>query len=160
MNVSTVELTLSLGKNQFITNWLSSPTSEGVVGTFVSNKGIETLRLEDDIISPYGNLEFDPDNSIVLLVPLSDLTIEITQFVPDLIRKVTAIPIANSIQKGNSDSEDYIVNHFDQNNNLVAESYSYVDEEAQLIKIVLVVWNNQIPIEVLKRMGQKRLEEL
>lgn len=135
MQIHEFEYTITLGRSGFINSWLNTPPSsqEAYIGKLLSEE-TKNLCLEG-IFSSKGKLAISPDSLLILLsVPEEQYS---NVFIPDFIFHNSGIRI--SLSTCDFENDDYITNHFDSKDNLIAQSYTVLEEELNLCKILLIL---------------------
>ena len=135
MQIHEFEFTITLGRSGFIHSWLCTPPSsqEAYIGKLLSEE-TKNLCLEG-IFSSKGKLTVSPDSLLILFsVPEEQYS---NVFIPDFIFQNTGTRI--SLSTCDFENDDYITNHFNSENNLIAQSYTVLEEELNLCKILLIL---------------------
>lgn len=137
MKVNELELSISLGGNQFITNWLNNPPKQdqAFIGTFVTYK-MTRLCLED-FLSSKGQMKVTP-SSLVAFFTLPETGFSETETIPSFLFETTSYLITDSKIDGSS---EWIVSHF-HNEDLIAQSYICYETELKIYRIIIVFNTN------------------
>lgn len=134
MKVNEIEMSVSLGKNAFIVNWLDSVPNqnEAFLGSLVISK--KTSLCLESFLSSRGRLQVEP-SSIVAFFTVPEDEFDVTNYIPTLLFRSTGYHINESKQ---GDSE-LITNHY-SNGHLIAQSYTAYETELKLYRVVLIIY--------------------
>lgn len=135
MLIHDFEFTISLGKSRFIDSWMkSSPVDhEAYIGKLISETS-KDLCLES-LFSKRGRFIVSPGSLLLLFtIPEKDFS---TDFIITFIFQTVGRRI--SLSSCNLQDEDYIIQHYDQENNMIAQSFTLYEEVLKIYKIILVI---------------------
>ena len=133
MKVNEIEMSISLGRNSFIVNWLDSipNQNEAFLGSLVIPK--KTSLCLEGLLSPRGKMQVEP-SSIVTFFTVPEEEFDPTSYIPQLLFKTTSYHIDESRQG----SSELITNHY-SDGRLIAQSYIAYETELKLYRIVMVI---------------------
>lgn len=133
MKVNEIEMSISLGRNSFIVNWLDSipNQNEAFLGSLVIPK--KTSLCLESLLSSRGKMQVEP-SSIVTFFTVPEEEFDPTSYIPQLLFKTTSYHIDESRQG----SSGLITDHY-SDGRLIAQSYIAYETELKLYRIVMVV---------------------